>query len=174
MSEKKPVDYTDECGMCTRCGEYTSVTASCCGAAVDFEGHRYTEDSFCPHGYLVDECPEPECTSPIPKDKAVQHQSFSCDVDMIVGDTSGLTRLEYHLGMSEAGVIKLSIPVQVLSFRIVAGFDRKVIHKEDFLIRKFTLEILTRDKPSNVALTLCPHMVQMKQEGEAHVIFMQD
>ena len=35
-----------ECGICTRCGEWTEVLQPCCNSAVEYEGSTISLDDF--------------------------------------------------------------------------------------------------------------------------------
>jgi hypothetical protein len=43
-------------GLCTKCGEHTSIIESCCGASVFSEGHYYTfEEQQKTHEMIVEQ-----------------------------------------------------------------------------------------------------------------------
>lgn len=42
----KVKNYEGECGLCTKCGEWTEVTEPCCSAPVSFEGDLISIDDY--------------------------------------------------------------------------------------------------------------------------------
>jgi hypothetical protein len=43
---KKRKDYVDKIGICSNCGEMTSVLEPCCDAPILFEGSQISIDEF--------------------------------------------------------------------------------------------------------------------------------
>ena len=50
------IDWKLVTGICQECGEHTSLTQSCCGAPVSFEGCSYSLEDFCDHDDLHHNC----------------------------------------------------------------------------------------------------------------------